>query len=303
MCYLFNTLILRKTKKLLNSSDIRIKRLKNKLIENEKEILKLRKQIIEKEKEIDTLKNIISNKKDKTQCLIEGKKYEVKVYEVCDKCYINNKKFNNQKISELGGNSSNNDIVCRYENIDIPIELKRSTSPDWMQCSIKYNSETKKWVGSKVSRIPIKSKDLFNTLLNNVKLFNNKIPPFFEKRLTYTEWLDIKSKTTDFNDTYIQIPNDTIKKVYSFKGCKYIQISDRGLYHLGDDICSFNVPEFLIDQQLRIRIKVNKCKDANGYCVLTVMASCQPINIYKLESSKYSLDDKNKLPLNLIFKD
>ena len=34
------------------------------------------------------------------------------------------------------------------QHIDIPIEIKKSTSPDWMQCSLKYDNNTNKWIGS-----------------------------------------------------------------------------------------------------------------------------------------------------------
>ena len=47
----------------------------------------------------------------------------------------------------------------------------------------------------------------------------------------------------------INCPNDTIKKLYSEKDCNYIQISNKGLYHLGNDICEFNVAEFICEQQ------------------------------------------------------
>lgn len=59
--------------------------------------------------------------------------------------------------------------------------------------------------------------------------------------------LNIKNETNDFNDMYIHCSNDIIKKLYSEKKCNYIQISEKGLYHLGNDICNFNVPEFICD--------------------------------------------------------
>jgi hypothetical protein len=61
-------------------------------------------------------------------------------------------------------------------------------------------------------------------------------------------------------------------------------------------ICNFNVPEFIIDQQLRIRTKVHSSKNKNGYCDISVIASCQPIDIKKLKKSSYSLDMIDNLP-------
>ena len=42
-------------------------------------------------------------------------------------------------------------------------------------------------------------------------------------------------------------------------------------------------------------------KNKNGYCRLSVIASCQPKTITSLLPSPYSLDDKDKLPFVLKF--
>jgi len=119
--------------------------------------------------------------------------------------------------------------------------------------------------------------------------------------ITHEEWLKIKKNTNKWNDYYIDIPNDTIKNMYLQKGCQYIQISNGfGLYHLGTDICNFNVPEFIIEQRLRIRTKIHTRKNKNGFCNLSVTISCQPKNINTLNKSSFSLDDVKKIPINLI---
>ena len=105
----------------------------------------------------------------------------------------------------------------------------------------------------------------------------------------------------DFNDIYIDCPNDTIKKLYSEKGCNYIQISNKGLYYLENDICEFNVPEFICERQLIIRTKIHTRKNVKGFCKLSVIISCQPKNIKNLLDSNYSLDDISKLPINLSY--
>jgi hypothetical protein len=237
-------------------------------------------------------------------CSIEGKKYEHDVYNVVIKCYFDNYKlFNTQNIKDLGGCSSDNDLICNWNNeILIPIEIKKMNTPDWMQCCIKYDLKLKKWIGSINNKIPNESKKLFEKLIDNLIIFNGKIPPFFEKNITHDEWKEIKNKTNDFNDCYIDCPNDTIKKLYSSKGCKYIQISELGLYHLGDDICNFNVPEFNCEQELRVRTKIHSKCDKNGYCKLSVTLSCKPKHIKKIIKSNYTLDNKNNIPKKLIYK-
>jgi hypothetical protein len=72
------------------------------------------------------------------------------------------------------------------------------------------------------------------------------------------------------------------------------------LYHLGTDVCGFDVPLFETEQQLRIRTKIHARKNKKGFCALSVIIACQPKKIKQLQPSKYSLDNKSKLPINLV---
>jgi hypothetical protein len=239
-------------------------------------------------------------------CSINGKKYELEVYNVVKKSKLNGTIFNTQNEDELGGCSSKNDIECNMTSIrdrDISIEIKKSKTPDWMQCSLKYDNASKKWIGSSKNKIPEASKKVFEDLISTITLFNGNIPPFMLEDITHEEWIKIKNETTDFNDTYIDCPSDTIMKLYSEKGCSYIQISEKGLYHLGKDICEFKVPVFICDQRLRVRTKIHERKNKKGFCKLSVTIACQPKNINNLVVSKFSLDDQLKLPNNLIYND
>lgn len=234
-------------------------------------------------------------------CSISGKKYELQVYDIVKKCKLKNQYFNTQKENELGGCHSKNDIECVMGSVKIPIEIKKINTPDWMQCSLKYDSVDKKWKGGSKNKIPENSKKIFEEYISTMTLFDGKIPPFMLKDMTHQEWLKIKKETTIFNDCYLDCPDDTIKKLYSEKGCVYVQISDKGLYHLGNDVCKFNVPEFVCEQQLRVRTKIHTTNDSKGFCKLSVMISCQPKNIKHLPESNCSLDDCLKLPENLLY--
>lgn len=235
-------------------------------------------------------------------CSINGRNYEIEIHNIIKNCNINGKSFNTQHKNNLGGSSSKNDIECNYNiHKDIGIEVKKYNTPDWMQCCIKYDDKQKKWVTTSKGKIPNKSRDIFNQLINNIHIFNGEIPPFMKKRITHDEWIQIKKNTNQWNDSYFDIPNDTIQKLYKEKKCEYIQISNGyGLYHLGNDICNFNVPIFNIEQHLRIRTKIHAKKNKKGFCNLSVTIACQPKNIKSFAKSNYSLDDVNKLPKNLI---
>lgn len=239
-------------------------------------------------------------------CSISGKKYELEVYNIVQKCKLHGITFNTQLEDELGGCSSKNDIECNMnsqDRRDISIEIKKSTTPDWMQCSLKYDTINNKWIGTSKNKIPEASKKVFEDLISTITLFNGNIPPFMIKDITHEEWIKIKDETTDYNDSYIDCPNDTIMKLYREKGCSYIQISDKGLYHLGSDICDFNVPMFICEQRLRVRTKIHQRKNTKGFCKLSVTIACQPKNIHNLVNSQYSLDSITKLPNILIYHD
>lgn len=234
-------------------------------------------------------------------CSVSGKTYELQVYNIVKKCKLNNNNFNTQNENELGGCDSINDIECKMDNILIPIEIKKMKTPDWMQCSLHYDYLSKKWIGSSKNKIPDESKKIFEELISNSNLFNGNIPPFMIKDITHEEWLQTKKETNNFNDSYIDCPSNTIKELYAKKGCIYIQISDKGLYHLGSDLCNFNVPEFICDQHLRIRTKIHTRKNSKGFCKLSVTVSCLPKKIKNIENSTFSLDHTSKLPENLIY--
>lgn len=249
------------------------------------------------EKGLETEKN----KKTKGKlCSIEGFNYEKKIYNILKNTTIEDKPFNTQEEEDLAGSGHGNDIECKYKDKVIGIEVKKCNAPDWIQSSIKLVDN--KWKPTSKGNKPLVSQDIFEKILGDVNLYEGQKPPFFEKDLTHKEWLEIKEKTNVWNDYYKNIPNNTIKELYKEKGCYYIQISEYGLYHLGEDICNFGVPEFLIDQELRIRIKIHTRKDKKGKCRMSVTAACKPKNIKTLEKSKYSLDNEKKLPNNLIYK-
>lgn len=253
----------------------------------------------ENEKLKEELKKYESKKGQ--NCSISGNNYEIAIHNIIKSTYLNNKPFNTQKIEDLGGSTSSNDLECNLNNNkDVGIEVKIAKAPDWMQCSLKRCDN--KWIGSEKGKIPEKARLEFNKFIQKLTLFDGNIPPFLEKKLTHKEWKDINSASHKFDDMYIDIPDDTINKIYLAKNCKYIQISHYGLYRLADDVCNFDVPLFKVKQKLRVRIKIHQRKNKEGFCNMSVIASCLPCDISTLEPSLYSLDSIEKLPKNLKYK-
>ena len=233
-------------------------------------------------------------------CSQKGNEYEGVIHSILEKCFLNNKPFHTQSSNELGGSSSDKDICCNFvSKNDIGIEVKKSNSPDWMQCRIIFSTEENKWIASSKSKNNDKCLNIFNNILKDICIYDGDIPPFETQRLSLKRWNEIKGTTDKWNDTYHVVPCDTIRKLYWWKGCQYIQVSSYGLYHLGEDVCGFGVPLFETEQMMRIRTKVHKRKDHNNFCVLSIMASCKPKNVKNIKKSPYSLDNIKYLPLNL----
>ena len=202
-----------------------------------------------------------------SMCSVSGKLYE-------DLCYGNIK--HSPKITEQGGGSSAKpDIYTQNGHI----ECKHNDPPDWGQSTLKWKEG--RWVPTN---------ELFQPYMDRV---NFKPPPFLiNKKMTHDEWINIKH---DYKDEYLPVDNHEIQNFYKNKGCAYIQIKGCGLYHLGEDPLEWGVPEFKVEQGIRIRAKVHSKTDSR----FSVTAAFQPSNIKTLVPSEYSIDDITRLPPNL----
>jgi hypothetical protein len=141
---------------------------------------------------------------------------------------------------------------------------------------------------------------IFETIIGAANLFGGKTTTFLEHPVTHSEWTTIKKETPEFKDTYISCGDNTISQLYKAKGCQYIQVDGKGLYHTGEDTCDFGVPYFECPQRVRIRLKVHTRSNKKGHMCLSVMAAAQPTKLKDLVASKFSLDAAPKLPPSLI---
>lgn len=228
-----------------------------------------------------------------------GRIYEKQVYQICNKI-VNPKGglFCTMKEKDIGKLLSK-DIECNYSGIrDVGIEIKKHLAPDWMQMSI-YKEKEDVWISKGSVKIPHESRNILEAILYGNKLYSEE-PPFIKKRITHEEWIKYRP---NFQDIYLSCPSKTISEIYRAKKCQYIQVSDYGLYHTGEDVCDFGVPYFECDQRLRIRVKIHKTRVSygknKGNMIASVIASPQPCNIKQLDKSPYTLDYIKGIPKNL----
>lgn len=215
-----------------------------------------------------SMSSVITKVPKGSMCSVKGKLYE-------DKCY-RNIKHSPKIIGQGGGSSAKPDIYTQNGHI----ECKHNDPPDWGQSTLKWKEG--RWVPTN---------ELFQQYMDRV---NFKPPPFLiNKKMTRDEWIKIKH---DYKDEYLTVYNHEIQDFYKNKGCAYIQISGRGLYHLGEDPLEWGVPELKLEQKIRIRCKDHGSKASTRY---SVTAAFQPSNIKTLTPSEYSIDDRTRLPPNL----
>ena len=233
-----------------------------------------------------------------SQCSVSGAKYEEKIAAVCRQIKSPHiaVPLCTHMIGCSAGSGPDIDIKLNWKKAsDIGIEAKRPT-PDWMQMKL-LKSESGAWVGVNNPKIPVAAQRLFEQVIGQRVLYNGKTPPFLQRKITHADWLLTKAAEPDFKDEYITCDQETISNLYQLKGCQYIQISGKGLYHTGQDTCGFGVPFFKCEQRIRIRIKVHSRSGAGGFASLSITAAAQPVNLKSVVASPYSLDALENVPL------
>jgi hypothetical protein len=206
--------------------------------------------------------------------------------------------FNTQMPQQLGGSSSQHDILCNWKTLyDTPIEIKKQGAIDWMQCSLFYGK--KGWQPSKKGKNGGACRALFTELIRGHSLYKS-VPPFFEHSLSYEQWSKYKK---DYPTLIIPIPDSVISELYRLKGSKYIQISQHGLYKTTEhDFCDFDVPRFSCETVLRVRVKVHSTGlKSGGPCKMSVIASPYPVGLMTMSHSGSSLDSFYTVPHGLIY--
>tara|TARA_Y100000590_G_scaffold470585_1_gene666599 strand:+ start:941 stop:1846 length:906 start_codon:yes stop_codon:yes gene_type:complete len=280
----------------------------------ERKLFRIQQIFNDIKKEIETLKQNLETKKKESvnlkktgsKCLESGKEYEKKVFEMVKDCTINNKPFNTQNEEELGGSSCRNDIECDFQGKKIGIECKAKLKTEYIQVDIHLD-ENNEWAGPTKRTKKSHPQSVVERYLKEVNkksnLFYGNPPPFknFKTKEEFDIWeRDFLKKKKENGDGekkdyrwYIDTP-DFVAKNYKEKGNSYIQIKGQGLYYLESDVCNFGVPKFNPKKiELRIRCK-RRGKQGCIPSSLTVSAW-----VSELDESRYSLDDKDKLPQSL----
>jgi len=64
-----------------------------------------------------------------------------------------------------------------------------------------------------------------------------------------------KQDYEEFSNKYVKISKNAVNKYYAEKDTYYIQIGNYGLYYMNDNPAGLNVPQFLPELRVRMRLK------------------------------------------------
>lgn len=198
----------------------------------------------------------------------------------------------------ISKNDQTNIIRLKQDKYDICVQIIRKKRPDLMQLCVKPFNDGKniRWrspgnVRATKNSQPPEIVEIIEKEISTKKLFDGKIPPFFKQKCTREEWMAVKC---EFKEQRIDCPSTMARDLYAAKGCHYIQIEGKGLYHLGTDLLKLGVPEFCCPQRFRVRIKSHGTKE--GYMHLSVTVAIQLSNYKRIEPSCFTLDGNGIFP-------
>jgi hypothetical protein len=149
------------------------------------------------------------------------------------------------------------------------LEIKNKTAPDYGAKKIIYNPTTKAWEWNEI--------DLMSVVFDKIGVLN-KIKQFEPRKHVKPDSLitkpDKEYDQTQFEGT-IPLNEATcancLYEYYAQKNCFYIQIENKGFYHLLDDPAGLNVPKFTPVVSLRLRAKTHTSAPDYNYSFRVVI--------------------------------
>jgi hypothetical protein len=185
----------------------------------------------------------------------KGKDYEKRIFRLCNKrgCIF-------PGTSNAGGGSGA-DICLTHNNKPLNIECK-SAGADWGQESLQYMQN--QWSWTKVDETTKYLESINVTDEINKNFIPKNIPP---SNLSSAKWkkvrqnfIGVTEKDHDqqgFDKAHIPLTLEPLIKFYNSKNCYYLQLSEHGLYHLGEDRYGLGTPEFDGTIYFRFRAKMH----------------------------------------------
>ena len=167
---------------------------------------------------------------------------------------------------QLRGNLEGRDSAFWHKGVVHYLELKNNVAPDFGQKGLKWNARDG-WIWSK--------EDDVTKLYDDYKV-RERIPKDFKPNL-FTVPLKTfagSHRVADQRAFEQVIPLEEkhyLHRYYANKQVFYIQIEDKGFYHLEKDIARLEVPQFDPSLSLRLRAKTRSSDSPNDYAFWAVI--------------------------------
>lgn len=181
-----------------------------------------------------------------------------------------------------------NDAAFVYLGQDYFLEIKNKTAPDYGARKIIYDHPSGgiwKWNDA----------DNITALLDAHSVLSNI--PVFEPRKYVKSDLALTKADRDFDRRQFAKTIDLgtagaylIHRYYADKRCAYIQVENKGFYHLLNDPAGLGVPQFIPSVAIRLRAKTHSSEPIRNYSFRAVIVG----SMKSIIPSTYDIYDTSK---------
>lgn len=184
----------------------------------------------------------------------------------------------------LPDNLCGNDAGFKHNGMHFFVEVKNKTAADFGQKKLTWTKQ-KGWEWSEKDIIT----DLYDKLGVMKYIDKNFVPRRYTVSAGSISMLDKRHDQQQFEKRGIQLSNPRyLYEFYARKNCYYIQIENKGLYHLKNDIANLVVPRFMPELTLRLRAKTHQSIPIYAYSFFAVIQA----QTNRMAKSLYDLEEK-----------
>lgn len=177
-----------------------------------------------------------------------------------------------------------NDAGFKHNGMIFFVEVKNETAPDFGQKKLNWTKQHG-WQWSEKDEIT----DLYDRLGVMRYIDRNFIPRRYTVSANSITMLDKRFDQQQFEKRGIVL--DSAKYLYEYyarKNCYYIQIENKGFYHLKSDVANLVAPRFEPELTLRLRAKTHQSIPIYSYSFFAVIQAKTSVMI----NSPFDLEEK-----------
>ena len=184
----------------------------------------------------------------------------------------------------LPDNLCKNDAGFKHYGANYFVEVKNRTAPDFGQKKLTWTKNAG-WQWSEADSIT----ELYDELGVLRYIDRNFVPRRYTVSANSISMLDKRFDQQQFEKKGIVLDNPRyLYEFYARKNCFYIQIENKGLYFLKNDIANLLVPRFNPELTLRLRAKTHHSIPIYSYSFFAVIQA----KTHALLRSPFDLEEK-----------